>query len=178
MKRWNEKLETERRRALVAQLLVRGGNHLSLRDLAQRLADSDGDERSVNRKGQPWHHTTIFQDVQLVRQGWLEHATSSIADHKHRFLAMYEELLSLHWERGELEDVRAVLKDMRNLLGTDAPQVIVYEQMQLRMTEAANRLRARYGHNPALLKELFATLTGTAEDDDLVPLPALPKEQN
>lgn len=66
-----EQLTADRRRQLLARLILRGGLHLSTRDLADKLAKmKPADPCQVNGKGKPWDHTTIFRDLQVIQDQW------------------------------------------------------------------------------------------------------------
>lgn len=115
------------------------------------------------RTGKPWDHTTIKADLDFIRKQNRAESLKKTAEHKAEILAGYQELLHLAWREGRYEDVRKVLKDMRDLLGTDAPQVIVFEEMAKRMDEALSVLEREFANEPEILQRVLTALVAGAD---------------
>ncbi len=113
----------------------------------------------------PWDVATIQRDIQTLRAEAHREALKDTSEHKAEILADYQELIRLGWVEKRYEDVRKVLKDMRELLGTDAPQVVVYEQLNNEYDAALGRLEREFGHDPALLGRIYDTLTDASGQD-------------
>lgn len=108
----------------------------------------------------PWGLATIQADLDHLTEQARTAALRDISEHKAEVLDDYQELLRLAWVEKRYEDARRVLKDMRELLGTDAPKVIIFEQMQQRMMEAVENLEREFGDEPAVLDRALMALMG------------------
>lgn len=103
------------RRQKVAQLLLRG---LRQREIERALAT----QKIVNpQTRKPWALGTINADIQLMEAEWREQAMADRADRKARVAAELEYLRRTAWTAGDLELVRKLLKDERDMFGLDEP---------------------------------------------------------
>ena len=148
----------EDRRREVALLRRR---RLTMRQIVRALETSG---RVNPATGKAWDVATIKRDLDAIRAENKAEAIKEVSEHKTEILADYHELVRLAWQEKRYEDVRKVLKDMRELLGTDAPQVIIYEQMTQRMEEALNRLEVMFRNEPDTLERAYAALMGVADN--------------
>lgn len=103
------------RRQKVAQLLLRG---LTQREIERALAAQKIFNPDTRK---PWSLGTINSDVQLMEEEWREQAIRSLADRKARVAAELEYLRRTAWAEGDLELVRKLLKDERDMFGLDEP---------------------------------------------------------
>lgn len=149
-----ESLVTEERRAVVASLRRQ---RLSMRRIVARLEE----EGHLNpTTGSPWSIATIHRDIEMLQDAARAEAMKDITEHKAEILAEYQELISLAWSEKRYDDVRLNLKEVRALLGTDSPQVIVFEQVHARMVEALTALEAEFADEPAVLERAVNALVG------------------
>lgn len=148
---------TEERRREVAALRRR---RLTMRQIAQALEDAG---RVNPRTGRPWSLAIIGRDVQHITDQARAEAVRDISEHKAEILADYHELLRIAWSEREYDRVQRILGDLRSLLGTDAPQVIIFEQVTERMTAALDALEAEFRDEPALLERAWRALMGAAD---------------
>lgn len=153
----SDSLVAEDRRREVAVLRRR---RLTLKQIAAALAKTG---RVNPRTGKPWSHVTIKNDVDYLTEVARAEAVRDVSEHKAEILADYHELLRLAWLEKRYEDVRKVLKDVRDLLGTDAPQVIIFEQVQERMTEALAALETEFADDPTTLSRAVNALMGASD---------------
>lgn len=150
----SKKLIIEERRREVAALRRRG---MTFRQIHKAMEIAG---RQNEDNGQPWSLKTIFDDVTALQAAARAEAVKDISEHKAEVLAHYQELINLAWREKRYDDVRLVLKDVRALLGTDSPQVIVFEQVQARMVEALSSLEREFADDPATLDRALSALVG------------------
>lgn len=103
------------RRQKVAQLLLRG---LTQREIERALATQKVFNPQTRK---PWALGTINADIQLMEAEWREQAMADRADRKARVAAELEYLKRNAWTAGDLELVRKLLKDERDMFGLDEP---------------------------------------------------------
>jgi len=146
----------ERRRAVAAMRRRR----LTVREIILALAQAG----HVNpRTGKPWSLGVISNDIQHLQAEARAEAIKDVSEHKAEILADYEELLRIAWREKDHAEVRRILKDVRELLGTDAPQVIVFEQVQERMLEAVDAIEREFADDPALAERALRALMGGSD---------------
>lgn len=144
----------DERRARVAYYRRRGYTY-------DRIVEAMADDGFINpRTGKPWTRQAIYADAQFLREQARDAAMRDISEHRAELLDHLSELLHLAWKEQRYDDARKVIKDMREMLGTDAPQVIVFEQMQQRMTEAVASLERAFADDPATLQRALDALMG------------------
>lgn len=103
------------RRQKVAHLLLRG---LKQREIERALAT----QKIYNpQTRKPWSLGTINADIQLMEEEWRQQAVQDLADRKSRVAAELEYLRRSAWADGDLELVRKLLKDERDMFGLDEP---------------------------------------------------------
>lgn len=156
-------LITEDRRRQVAALRLR---RLTVRQIVDALARAG----QVNpRTGKPWSVGVVQNDITYMQDAARAAALRDVSEHKADMLAQYDELLRLAWAEKRYEHVRKILADLRRLLGTDAPQVIVYEQLQERMTAAVDALEREFADDTATRERALRALLGA--DHPTAPRP-------
>jgi membrane peptidoglycan carboxypeptidase len=123
-KRWGNCTATDRRRQLVASLMVRNPR-ISRRQITEVLArpEREGGMRNPTTK-KPWSLATIQKDVQFILEEWREARLASADEWIAQELATYEELQIQAWRNNDLAEVRRVSVERRKLLGLDAPTKI------------------------------------------------------
>lgn len=127
----------------------------------RQIVDALAKSGNVNpRTKKPWSLGVIKKDIDALKEAARAEAIKDVSEHKAEILADYDELLRLAWREKRYEDVRKLLKDVRELLGTDAPQVIVFEQVQQVMTDAVEALEREFSDDPALLTRALDALMG------------------
>lgn len=151
------------RRREVAALRRR---RLTVRQIVEALARAN---RTNPRTGRPWSLGIVQSDLQHLHDDARARALADISSHRADILADYDELLRLAWQDRRYEDARKVLADMRRLLGTDAPQVIVYEQLQERMVAAVDALEREFADDAATRERALRALMGA--DHPTAPRP-------
>ena len=181
-------LEANNRKRLLARMLVRQETRqLTHVEIAQRLAEPrnkrgriDKAKRSVAPNGQPWSKSTIARDLAEIEAGWRLEATRDAATWKARIIAGYDELLAIYWKTGEFEGVERVLVALRKAIGTDSDQVALYEQLQLQLSIAAQRVRAAFSDRPELAQEIYRAFSGNPRADvfSIPDPPPKPRETN
>lgn len=130
---------------------------LTVRQIVKALAEAG---RVNPRTGKPWSVGIVQSDLQRLQDQARADALREVTEHKADMLADYRELLRLAWTKADHVEVRKLLADMRRLLGTDAPQVIVYEQVSQRMLAAVESLEREFAHDPATLDRALGALMG------------------
>lgn len=145
-------LITEDRRREVATLRRR---RLTIRQIVAAL---DAAGRRNPRSGRPWGVATIKRDLDVLTAAAHAEALRDVTEHKAEILADYHELMRLAWAERRYEEVRRILREIRELLGTDAPQVIVFEQVAQRMTAALEALEREFADDPAALERALGAL--------------------
>lgn len=150
-------LIVEDRRREVAALRRR---RLTMRQIEKALAEAGRTNPWTNK---PWSLYVIKTDIDAITAEAKAQAIRDITEHRAEILADYHELLRLAWAERRYEDARKVLKDMREMLGTDAPQVIVFEQVQAQMENALIALETEFMHEPATLERAYAALMGAGD---------------
>lgn len=142
MSRKSSEAERERRREVVARLLVRG---LSERAITAALAEHG----FVSPTGRPWGRTSVQRDIEAVRQQWRAAATADIAVHVEGQLATLREVQREAWKNGDGDLVLKAHDRMAKLLGTDAAQKVeVSGGMTIALeslASAADRLDRAFG---------------------------------
>lgn len=151
----------ENRRRKVARLRIRG---LTMRQIVQALADSGNPEDRNPKTGAPWSLKTIKTDIDAVIEAARAEAVKDISEHKARLLDELEELKRIAWSKERYSEIRQIVADMRAMLGTDSPKVIVFDQVQERMLEGIERLEAEFANDPdtrdRAIRALVDGLTG------------------
>jgi hypothetical protein len=150
-----EDIAEERRRHVV----VLRRQRLSHRAIARALERAG----QVNPKtGKAWSDVTVMTDLAFIKEQNRLESLKETAEHKAEILADYQEILRRCWSTSppNLELALKTLAHMRELLGTDAPQVVVWEQMQERMTEALHNLEREFANEPELLHRAVNALVG------------------
>lgn len=148
---------TEDRRREVAALRRR---RLTIRQIVEVLANGG---RKNPRTGKPWDIATIHRDLEAIKEAMRAEAVKDASEHKAEILADYQELIRLAWVEKRYDDVRLVLRDVRALLGTDSPQVIIFEQVQARMVEALSALEMEFSDDAATLERAINALVGASD---------------
>jgi DNA-binding transcriptional MerR regulator len=153
---------TQRRRKVSS--LRRAG--LSVREIAQKLADQEIPE--VNPKtGSPWSFKLIASDIKALDTEARQLTIRDTLEHRCEIYAQYQDLLRLAWERLDFDTIAKALKALREMLGTDAPTVIVIEQLQQKMLEGIARLEKEFEHELDICERAINALVGSE------PLPTL-----
>ncbi len=150
----------EDRRREVAILRRR---RLSYRQIARALEKAG---RVNEQTGEAWSYYTIKNDLDALKELAKAESLKQTSEHKAEALEDYQELLRVHWNKADHEGVRKVWKDIRDLLGTDAPQVIVFEQVQKQMDAALDALEREFAHEPALLERTLNALMGQSHNTE------------
>lgn len=128
---------------------------LTVRQIAQQLAE-DG---YINADtGGSWSIGTIQRDLDTLQEEAHAAAIQDVSLHKADILDRYEHLWLQAMNESDWSEARHVLKGMRELLGTDAPTVIVFEQVQARMSEAYSRLKEEFGADPETWSRVVRSL--------------------
>jgi hypothetical protein len=148
----SQELVAEDRRREVAALRRR---RLTMRQIVAALEKAGRINPITN---EPWSLATIKRDLDTLTAAARSEALKDVSEHKAEILADYDELMRLAWQEKRYEDIRKVLKDVRDLLGTDAPQVIVFEQVARRMDEAITALEREFADDPVLLDRALGAL--------------------
>lgn len=119
-----ENVETEMRRRMVAQILVRRPG-ITQRAIQQMLAApvSEGGLRN-SRTGKPYSIYTINNDIQELRKQYRASAMQDTDEWVGRALAAYDQLEADAWAKGDRNFIRKIWLDRRSLLGLDAPKKI------------------------------------------------------
>lgn len=152
-------LIVEDRRREVAALRRR---RLTIRQIVKALADAG----RVNPKtGTPWALGTIKKDLDALQAQYRAAAMRDVTEHKSEILADYDELMRIAWQERNHTELRHLLAAVRELLGTDAPQVLVIEQVTRIMDEALDRLEAEFRDDPTALARAHAALVGRPPGD-------------
>lgn len=147
-------LIVEDRRREVAILRRR---RLTLRQIVQAL---DAAGRRNPRTNAPWGLTVIHGDIKALEEQARADAMRETIEHKAENLASLKELERIAWEERRYEDVRKVLKDQRDLLGLDAPQVIIHEQVTAQMMQALDALEDEFRDEPGIYERITQALMG------------------
>lgn len=106
------------RRERVAQLRLRG---LTVREIAISLAmgDRDGNNRIVNPEtGDPYTHTTIINDLKVLKKEWHESSGEATEEHAARQFAEIQEIKRVAWALKDPQLALAALDREMRLLGT------------------------------------------------------------
>lgn len=157
----------ELRRQRVAQLRLRG---LSAREIADSLAKggADGKGRLVNPKsGEAYTHTTVLNDLKVLKAQWREASGVAIDEHQARQFAEIQEVKKLAWgnKNGQLV-LHAIEKEMA-LIGTMKQPGGFHLSINIKVIAQVIRLIEQRGHSAAdvfekMLQELqSADLTST-----------------
>lgn len=164
-----------RRRALVDLIETGQAHRMSVRELAQLLGTA-GVVNPTTRKA--YSHNTIAKDLQWLEQAWRAESVREITEHKSEHLqllrGLYRRAMSPPRppsEPGEprapapppdVEAARRILKDIAELLGLNAPQVLVFEQVERAMADALTRLESAFSGDEATLERVYQALLGEA----------------
>lgn len=157
----SEALIVEDRRREVAALRRR---RLTIRQIVAALERAG---RINPRTNKPWGLATIKGDIDALQEQARSEALREVSEHKAEILADYQELMRLAWTEKRYEDVRKILKDVRDMLGTDAPQVVIFEQVAERMTEALEALEREFRDDPSTLERAHRALMGGTDPDPI-----------
>lgn len=111
------------RRRKVAELRLRG---LSEAEIASKLAERS--ELHNPRTGKPYSRVTVHNDLVALRDEWRAESLRDIAIHKAVQLAEIREARRVAWSKADLNMVSKFLQQEINLLGTDAPIRITWEE--------------------------------------------------
>ena len=111
----------DRRRLMVAQLLLRG---LTQREIIDALAK----QGMVNPKRKtPWTPGTICHDVQAVRAEWLEQTAVTYNEYVASILAQIRAVRREAWREKNWDLVLRCLKQERDLVGLDKAKVVTID---------------------------------------------------
>jgi DNA-binding transcriptional MerR regulator len=147
------------RRRKVSRLRREG---LSTREISARLADED----ELNPKTEkPWSYKVIADDIKAMNQEARTLTLQETLGHRAELYTNYQDLLRVAWGRADLDTITKALKGLRALLGTDAPQMILLEQLQHKMLEAIERVERALRHDPETLELVIKAIVG----DEHVP---------
>lgn len=105
---------------MIASLRLRG---LSQRQIVLALQDPERGYRNP-RTGKPWGLATINADIQALDEQWRTNSSQDTAEFKARLMAELDELKRAAWKDKDHELVRRVIRDQRDMVGTDAPQTV------------------------------------------------------
>jgi DNA-binding transcriptional MerR regulator len=142
------------RRRKVSRLRREG---LSTREISAQLATED----ELNPKTQkPWSYKVIADDIKAMKEEASRLTLQETLEHRAEIHSHYQDLLRVAWEEGDLDTITKALKGLRGMLGTDAPQVIAFEQLQRLMLEAFERLEAAFKGEPETLERVKQALVG------------------
>lgn len=111
------------RRRKVAELRLRG---LSEAEIASKLAQNS--ELHNPQTGKPYSRVTVHNDLVALRDEWRAESLRDIAIHKAIQLAEIREARREAWKKSDLNMVSKFLQQEINLLGTDAPIRITWEE--------------------------------------------------
>ena len=149
-------LEVAKRRRAIADLSASGAlKRHSLREIATAL-----EQRGIvnPRTSKAWSHNTVRDDIEWLEAQWRTAAVREVSEHKAEILARYEHLYRLAISDDNPAEARHVLKGMRELLGTDAPQVIMFEQVEAKMIQALNTLDEEFADEPVVMARILGAL--------------------
>jgi hypothetical protein len=148
-----QRVENDRvqaRRELVGRLRVRG---MTTREIAQMVFEAG----FANDKGFAFNHTTIVNDLKVLRKRWQANADVSMEEHRAQQLEEIQQLKRLAWtnQDGALA-LRAIETEMK-LTGTAAAQKldITISPEVATMLGAILKVMARLGMNTANAFELL-----------------------
>jgi hypothetical protein len=112
--------------------------------------------------GRAWSRDVVRRDVRWLEAEYRRDSVRDLSDHKAEFLGRYRELFRKAVRADNLPEARLLLGDMRKLLGADAPEVFVFEQLESRMLEALEGLREEFGGE----KEVWSRILGVLSELD------------
>lgn len=157
--------EAQRRKRLIAKMLLEGATSLSCEEIAEKLANArkpngkrDRARRSVAPSGKPWSRATVQRDIAEIEAGWREQARRETSTWKRRIIAQYQELLERYWSSENYDGVLRTLDALREVTHADDDQVLLYDLLQQQMSIALHRIEAHYFDRPALANEFFRVL--------------------
>lgn len=107
----------EYRRELVAKWRLRG---LTYREISRMIYEVDG--LTNPKTGKPYSYVTIKKDLDDLTDEWRGNARGYIEDSRALLLAELENLKRVGWQVMDLDLVRGIIKDIRDMLGADAPR--------------------------------------------------------
>lgn len=179
-----------RRRDLSTLLATHGTTHYTLEELAQMLARKG----HTNKNGDPYHFTTISEDVKQLKAIWRQYSVANIADHKAEQLARLEnlythamnrktrDLFGIEHDNPDYREARLILDSRAKLLGLNEPETIIlvqtHEAMHQIMTSAWIELTEEFKDDPATLNKITAALKRSDVDETQREPPQLSNTTN
>lgn len=139
------------RRVLVAKYRRQG---LTLRAMSEALEK----EGCLNESGKPWNHATLGNDVKALIAEASAFAVKDVIEHRAEFLDQYNTLNRQAWESKDNDLIIKTLAEMRKMLGADAPQVIIIEQLHNQVRMAIERVEAEFKDEPKILSRVIKAL--------------------
>jgi hypothetical protein len=115
-----------KRRETVAQLAIR---QLTQREIVRALA-LDGQINPRTQK--PWDVATINKDIHDIREAWRQHAIKDIGILQGEKLQELAAIKRRGWEMGDLHLVLKAIKQECEILGLEAPLVVVEIEAKIR----------------------------------------------
>lgn len=152
-------LAVERRRMVIH--LRRQG--LTTEEIVTRF-EQDG---ITNPKtGRPWTNYTIYADMKLMMREAREEASREALYYRADILSQYQTLLQNAWKETPIKvgTILRILGELRSMLGTDAPQVLVVSQVENQLRMALERLEVEFADEPALLERAVRAIVGPHMD--------------
>lgn len=157
-----KKDSVELRRERVAHLRLQG---MSAREIADALAK--GRHKLVNPlTNKPYSHTTILDDLDVLKITWRESANIATDEHAARQFAELQEIKRLAWSQkdGDLA-LKAIDKEMK-LLGTmqqpDGIHIAINIELVAQLVEA---IEARGESASQIFEEMLQELHANSEPD-------------
>jgi hypothetical protein len=108
--------DIEYRRHFVESAYIRG---MTQREITKAL-----EERGFinKRTGKPYSLNSTHKDIKIIRERWREDLSKSRDDRIAEILPRLKALQREGWKNGNHNLVRKVIKDIRDLMGLDAPK--------------------------------------------------------
>lgn len=110
--------------------------------------------------GEPWPLEVIQADIEYNELSTKQKAMQDLSDHRAEIYGHYQELLRVAWRDQRYAEVRKTLTELRRMLGTDAPQVIAWEQINARLDDALISLEREFAGDDRVLGRIYAALMG------------------
>lgn len=161
-------LQREARRERVSQLRVRG---LTIRQISDILEE----EGFLRPDGTPWSHVTIWNDLKIIKEEWMESTREEFGGMVAERLAEIREARRMAWQNEDFEMVDKLWKREVDLLGLQAPDRLHIGgdkdslPIKLDIQESAEkfgRLLDTLIHNKSLKGDGWIPDEGEAEDTD------------
>lgn len=167
-----EKLGAVQRRREIARILLEKGGPTRITTAEIQMMLYKRGYRT--NEGKAFTRTLIHKDIRLLERMWKAEATKDIAEHKSMTLEKYHLLWEASMKENDLTEARRVLNDMRAMMGMDAPEVKVYEQVSHVMDQAYERLYEEFGDDSDTWKRILHALMGSDHQPEVGGSSSLP----